>query len=31
MWDDQAHYFPGLLRWLKATDAGKKTVALTPP
>jgi proline iminopeptidase len=28
MWDDQAHYFPGLLKWLKQTDAGKKTVAL---
>ena len=20
MWDDQAHYFPGLIRWLKNTD-----------
>ena len=28
MWDDQAHYFPGLLQWLKQTDAGKKTVPL---
>jgi proline iminopeptidase len=27
MWDDQAHYFPGLLRWLKATDAGRRKVA----
>ena len=31
MWDDQAAYFPGLLRWLKATDAGAKTVALAKP
>ena len=31
MWDDQAHYFPGLITWLKATDAGKKTVALQKP
>ncbi|MEO6036991.1 MAG: proline iminopeptidase-family hydrolase [Saprospiraceae bacterium] len=23
MWDDQAHYFPGLLAFLKDTDAGK--------
>ncbi len=30
-WDDQAHYFPGLVRWLKATDAGKQTVAFTRP
>ena len=21
MWDDQSHYFPGLLAWLKRTDA----------
>jgi proline iminopeptidase len=26
MWDDQAHYFPGLLKFLKAVDAGKKRV-----
>jgi proline iminopeptidase len=26
MWDDQASYFPGLLRWLKETNAGKKRV-----
>jgi len=31
MWDDQAAYFPGLLRWLKATDGGAKTVALSKP
>jgi proline iminopeptidase len=31
MWDDQATYFPGLLRWLKATDGGAKTVALSKP
>ena len=30
MWDDQAHYFPGLLRWLKAVDAGKQSVTLQP-
>lgn len=30
-WDDQATYFPGLLRWLKDTDAGRKTVALAKP
>lgn len=24
MWDDQATYFPGLIRFLKDTDAGKK-------
>jgi proline iminopeptidase len=24
MWDDQKAYFPGLIRWLKAVDAGKK-------
>ena len=30
-WDDQATYFPGLVRWLKDTDAGRKTVALTKP
>ena len=30
MWDDQAHYFPGLLRWLKAVDGGKQTVVLQP-
>ncbi|MEI6226346.1 MAG: proline iminopeptidase-family hydrolase, partial [Deltaproteobacteria bacterium] len=24
MWDDQKVYFPGLIRWLKAVDAGKK-------
>ncbi len=23
MWDDQAHYFPGLIGWLKAEDAAK--------
>jgi proline iminopeptidase len=28
MWDDQAHYFPGLLKFLRAVDAGKKTVKL---
>jgi proline iminopeptidase len=27
MWDDQAHYFPGLIKFLKQTDAGKKKVA----
>lgn len=26
MWDDQAPYFDGLVRWLKAVDAGKKRV-----
>jgi proline iminopeptidase len=31
MWDDQAHYFPGLVTWLKATDAGKKRVASLKP
>ena len=31
MWDDQAAYFPGLLRWLKAIDGGAKTVALSKP
>lgn len=31
MWDDQATYMSGLLRWLKAVDAGKKTVAFTRP
>jgi proline iminopeptidase len=31
MWDDQDHYFPGLIRWLKETDAGKKTVAHSKP
>ncbi|MFZ1376870.1 MAG: proline iminopeptidase-family hydrolase [Geothrix sp.] len=30
-WDDQTTYFPGLVRWLKDTDAGRKTVALTKP
>jgi len=30
-WDDQAHYFPGLIRWLRATDAGEKTVDLRAP
>ncbi len=28
MWDDQPHYFPGLIRWLKATDRGAKAVKL---
>jgi len=23
MWDDQAHYFPGLISFLKDVDAGK--------
>ena len=31
MWDDQAHYFPGLVRWLKATDAGKTSVVFPNP
>jgi proline iminopeptidase len=31
MWDDQAHYFPGLVRWLKATDAGKKKMTSPKP
>jgi len=26
MWDDQPHYFPGLIRWLKATDRGQSAV-----
>jgi len=30
-WDDQATYFPGLVRWLKDTDVGRKTVALNKP
>ena len=30
-WDDQPHYFPGLIRWLKATDAGRNSVKLTRP
>jgi proline iminopeptidase len=30
-WDDQAHYFPGLLRWLQAADAGRKTLDLAKP
>ena len=30
MWDDQTHYFPGLLAWLKGTDGGRKTVRLAP-
>jgi proline iminopeptidase len=29
MWDDQACYFPGLVRWLRAVDAGKRRVALS--
>lgn len=29
MWDDQPHYFPGLIRWLKATDRGQLTVTLS--
>ena len=31
MWDDQAHYFPGLVRWLKQTDGGKQLVVLAKP
>ena len=31
MWDDQAHYFPGLVKWLKATDRGRKVVKLDRP
>jgi proline iminopeptidase len=31
MWDDQANYFPGLVRWLTETDAGKTTVKLSKP
>lgn len=27
-WDDQPHYFPGLIRWLKAVDGGARTVDL---
>jgi proline iminopeptidase len=33
MWDDQAHYFPGLIRFLKDVDAGqfqKKTAKANP-
>ena len=30
MWDDQPHYFPGLVAWLKGTDGGRKTVRLAP-
>ena len=26
MWDDQKTYFPGLVKWLKAVDAGRKQV-----
>jgi proline iminopeptidase len=26
MWDDQKAYFPGLVKWLKAVDAGQKRV-----
>jgi len=26
MWDDQTAYFPGLVKWLKAVDAGQKRV-----
>jgi proline iminopeptidase len=26
MWDDQKTYFPGLVKWLKAVDAGQKRV-----
>jgi proline iminopeptidase len=29
MWDDQKTYFAGLLKWLRATDAGKKRVVLS--
>jgi proline iminopeptidase len=29
MWDDQGCYFPGLVRWLRAVDAGKRRVALS--
>jgi proline iminopeptidase len=27
MWDDQKTYFPGLVKWLKEVDAGRKQVA----
>ena len=26
MWDDQKTYFPGLVKWLKEVDAGRKQV-----
>ncbi|ARK10351.1 proline iminopeptidase-family hydrolase [Fibrella sp. ES10-3-2-2] len=28
MWDDQPHYFPGLIKFIKAVDAGESKVAL---
>ena len=31
MWDDQGTYFPGLVRFLKETDAGRKTVRFPKP
>ena len=31
LWDDQGTYFPGLIRFLKETDAGRKTVRFAKP